>query len=163
MSIHLVHDVGYWDAHVIQEDSRFYWRCFFRYGERLLVRGVPLPFYGDCPRAKSYGATHVSQYNQIKRWAWGVSDVPFVFLNMLTHPEIPLRLRLYRFMNLVFNHLMWVAMPLLLLFGASIPGYLAVLSQATGIHMVGAYDYSLTSTSDYLGFTSAMILTITLA
>jgi hypothetical protein len=82
---------------------------------------------------------------------------------MLTHPEIPLWLRLYRFMNLVFNHLMWVAMPLLLLFGASIPGDLAVLSQATGIHIVGAYDYSLTSTSDYLGFTSAMILTITLA
>jgi hypothetical protein len=53
-------------------------------------------------------------------------------------------------------------MPLLLLFGASIPGYLAVLSQATGIHLVGAYDYALTRTSDYLGFTSAMILTVTL-
>ncbi|MFY9616400.1 MAG: hypothetical protein WAT58_13470, partial [Candidatus Dormiibacterota bacterium] len=163
MSLQMVRDVGYWDPHVIQEDSRFFWRSFFRYGERLKVVPICMPFYGDCPRAKSYGATHVSQYNQIKRWAWGVSDVPFVFLNMLTHPEIPLRLRLYRFMNLVFNHLMWVAMPLLLLFGASIPGYLAVLSQATGIHMVGAYDYSLTSTSDYLGFTSAMILTITLA
>jgi hypothetical protein len=163
MSMQLVRDVGYWDPHVIQEDSRFFWRCFFRYGARLKVVPVCLPFYGDCPRARTYGATHVSQYNQIKRWAWGVSDVPFVFLNMLTHPEIPIGLRVYRFGNLVFNHLMWVAMPLLLLFGASIPGYLAVLSQATGIHLVGAYDYSLTSTSDYLGFTSAMILTITLA
>ena len=163
MSMHLVRDVGYWDPHVIQEDSRFFWRAFFRYGDRLKVVPVNMPFYGDCPRARTYGATHVSQYNQIKRWAWGVTDVPFVFLNVLTHPEIPVWLRVYRFMNLVFNHLMWVSMPLLLLFGASIPGYLAVLSQATGIHLVGAYDYSLTSTSDYLGFTSAMILTITLA
>ena len=162
MSMQLVRDVGYWDPHVIQEDSRFFWRCFFRYGHRLKVVAISLPIYGDCPRARGYGQTHVSQYNQIKRWAWGVSDVPFVFLNMLTHPEIPLRLRLHRFLNLVFNHLMWVAMPLLLLFGASIPGYLAVLSQATGIHLVGAYDYSLTPTSDYLGFTSSMILTITL-
>ena len=162
MSLHLVRDVGYWDPHVIQEDSRFFWRCFFRYGDRLKVVPVNMPFYGDCPRARTYGATHASQYNQIKRWAWGVSDVPFVFLNMLTHPEIPVRLRVYRFLNLVFNHLMWVSMPLLLLFGASIPGYLAVLSQATGIHLVGAYDYSLTPTSDYLGFTSAAILTVTL-
>jgi len=94
MSMQLVRDVGYWDPHVIQEDSRFYWRSFFRYGARLQVRGVPLPFYGDCPRARSWGTTHVSQYNQIKRWAWGVTDVPFVFLNALTHSEIPPLLRI---------------------------------------------------------------------
>ncbi|MFN2465401.1 MAG: hypothetical protein ABR598_03945 [Candidatus Dormibacteria bacterium] len=162
MSLHLTRDVGYWDPHVIQEDSRFFWRCFFRYGDRLEVIGVPMPIYGDCPRAKTYAGTHASQYNQIKRWAWGVSDVPFVFLNMMTHPEIPLWLRVYRFLLLVFNHLMWVGMPLLLLFGASIPGYLAILSGWTGIHIVGAYDYSLTRVADYLGITSAVILTLTL-
>ena len=163
MSMHLVRDVGYWDPHVIQEDSRFYWRAFFRYGDRLRVIAVPLPFYGDCPRAKSYSTTHVSQYNQIKRWAWGVSDVPFVFLNMISHPEIPIRLRLYRFALLVFNHLMWVAMPLLLLFGASIPGWLVLLHQWTGIDFGGTVDYSLTAWSDWLGFTIAGILTVTLA
>ncbi|HEY8740767.1 MAG TPA: hypothetical protein VIN56_09270 [Candidatus Dormibacteraeota bacterium] len=162
MSLHLTRDVGYWDPHVIQEDSRFFWRCFFRYGARLRIVGVPMPIYGDCPRAKTYGGTHASQYNQIKRWAWGVSDVPFVFLNMMTHREIPLWLRVYRFLLLVFNHLMWVGMPLLLLFGASIPGYLAVLSNWTGIHISGPYDYSLTHVSDYLGITSAVILTLTL-
>src|SRR5438309_10272526 len=77
MSLHMVRDVGYWDPHVIQEDSRLYWRCYFRYGRRLKVRSVWLPIYGDCPRSKSYAGTHASQYNQIKRWAWGVSDVPF--------------------------------------------------------------------------------------
>lgn len=162
MSMQLVRDVGYWDPHVIQEDSRFYWRSFFRYGSRLQVRGVALPFYGDCPRARSWGTTHVSQYNQIKRWAWGVSDVPFVFLNMLTHNEIPLRLRVYKFLLLVFNHLMWVAMPILLFFGASIPGQLAALSTWTGIHFTGPTDYSLTKLSDYLGYVIAGILTFTL-
>ena len=162
MSMQLVRDVGYWDPHVIQEDSRFYWRAFFRYGGRLRVHGVPLPFYGDCPRARTWGTTHVSQYNQIKRWAWGVSDVPFVFLNMLTHREIPLWLRAYKFTLLVFNHLMWVAMPILLFFGASIPGQLAAVSTWTGIHFIGATDYSLTRMSDYLGYVIAGILTFTL-
>jgi len=162
MSLHLIRDVGYWDPHVIQEDSRFFWRCFFRYGERLEVIGVPMPIYGDCPRAKTYAGTHASQYSQIKRWAWGVSDIPFVFLNMMTHPEIPLWLRVHRFLLLVFNHLMWVGMPLLLLFGASIPGYLAVLSNWTGIHIAGPYDYSLTGFADDLGIASAVILSLTL-
>ncbi|MFN2462520.1 MAG: hypothetical protein ABR573_01290 [Candidatus Dormibacteria bacterium] len=162
MSLHLTRDVGYWDPHVIQEDSRFFWRCFFRYGERLRMVGVPMPIYGDCPRARTYSGTHASQYSQIKRWAWGVSDIPFVFLNMMTHPEIPLGLRIHRFLMLVFNHLMWVGMPLLLLFGASIPGYLAILSNWTGIHIVGPYDYSLTGMADDLGIASGVILSLTL-
>jgi hypothetical protein len=165
LSMHLIHDVGYWDPHVIQEDSRFYWRCFFRYGRRLKVRPVALPIYGDCPRSKSYTATHVSQYNQIKRWAWGVSDIPFVFFNALTHPEIPLWLRLYRFGLLEFNHLLWVAMPLLIFFGASLPTYFVALTHLLGIHFPGGvfYDYSLQPVSDQLGSLAGGILTVTLA
>ena len=163
MSMHFVRDVGYWDPHVIQEDSRFFWRAFFRYGSRLKVRPVCIPIYGDCPRSKTYTGTHASQYNQIKRWAWGVSDVPFVFLNTLTHPEIPLYLRTYRFALLVFNHLLWVAMPVLLFFGASIPSYLAFLSDVTQIHFPGAYDYHLAVVSNNFGLMSLTVLVATLA
>jgi hypothetical protein len=163
MSMHLVRDVGYWDPHVIQEDSRFFWRCFFRYGDRLRIRPVTLPFYGDCPRSKTYAATHVSQYNQIKRWAWGVSDIPFVFVNMLSHPEISLWRRLYRFALLEFNHLTWVAMPLLLFFGASLPGYFATISDTFGVHFPHAYDFHLANVSTAFGYLSAGILTVTLA
>jgi hypothetical protein len=49
--------------------------------------------FGDAPRARDYASTHVSQYNQIKRWAWGATDVPYVCVRMLSHPEIPWRLR----------------------------------------------------------------------
>jgi len=162
MSMQLVEDVGYWDPHVIQEDSRFFWRCFFRYGARLKVRPVCLPIYGDAPRSKTYTGTHQSQYNQIRRWAWGVSDIPFVFFNTITHPEIPLRLRLQRFGLLVFNHLTWVAMPLLLLFGASIPGYLATLSTVLRVNVPHVFDWSLNTMSTDLGLASSGILTVTL-
>jgi hypothetical protein len=162
MSMHLIHDVGYWDPHVIQEDSRFYWRCFFRYGARLKVKGVFLPIYGDCPRSKSYARTHASQYSQIRRWAWGVSDVPFVFLNVLLHPEIPLRLRIQKFGLLVFNHFLWVSMPFLLLFGASLPGYFVFLSDAVGLHFPAPYDFHLVANANLLILLSSGILTLTL-
>jgi hypothetical protein len=168
-SMHLIRDVGYWDSQVIQEDSRFFWRAFFRYGARLKVRPVCLPIYGDCPRSKTYVGTHASQYNQIKRWAWGVSDIPFVFINVLSHPEIPLWRRVYRFFLLQFNHLTWVAMPLLILFGASLPTYFSHLSDLVyGLFphtalFAQAYDFSLRVDSSGLGVLSLGILAVTLA
>ena len=55
-TLHLVHDVGYWATDAIPEDSRFYWKSYFRYGDRF--RAVPLfiPIYGDAVRAAATGA-----------------------------------------------------------------------------------------------------------
>src|SRR5207245_10955126 len=63
-SLEFVQRVGYWDKDVIPEDSRFYWKAFFTFGERFSVKSVYLPLYGDSPQARDYAATHVSQYNQ---------------------------------------------------------------------------------------------------
>jgi cellulose synthase/poly-beta-1,6-N-acetylglucosamine synthase-like glycosyltransferase len=149
MSMHLVSDVGYWDDDVIPEDSRFFWKSFFRYGEKLHVRPAFLPVFGDAPRARDYAATHVSQYNQIKRWAWGATDIPYVSVRMLQHPEIPWKLRAQRFMHLIFNHLTWATLPVLLFFGGALPATIDL-------------DYSLSPTSVIIGWTTAGILTITL-
>ena len=149
MSMRLLDDVGYWDSDVIPEDSRFFWKSFFRYGEKLNVRPAFLPVFGDAPRARDYASTHVSQYNQIKRWAWGATDVPYVTLRMLEHPEIPTRLRLRRYMNLVFNHLTWTTLPMLLFFGGALPAMIDL-------------DYSLSTEAAVIGWGTAGILTFTL-
>ncbi len=150
MSLQMVHQVGYWDEDVIPEDSRFYWKAFFRFGERFRMVPVQLPLYGDAPRARDYASTHVSQYNQIKRWAWGASDFPYVVLNILRHPEIPLWLRMRRFGYMAFNHLSWATLPILLIFGLSVPQLIDL-------------DYSLSTRAQLLGFISAGLLTVTLS
>ena len=149
MSMRLLDDVGYWDSDVIPEDSRFFWKSFFRFGERLHVRPAFMRVFGDAPRARTYASTHASQYNQIKRWAWGASDVPYVTLRMLEHPEIPLRLRARRYMNLVFNHLTWTTLPMLLFFGGALPALIDL-------------DYSLSTEAFWIGWPTAGILTFTL-
>src|SRR5207302_449214 len=99
MSMDLVIKAGYWDDDVIPEDSRFYWKSFFATHGRLKVVPIFLPIYGDAPEASDRGMpwervkTHANQYNQIKRWAWGVSDVPYVTVRLLRHAEISLWLR----------------------------------------------------------------------
>jgi cellulose synthase/poly-beta-1,6-N-acetylglucosamine synthase-like glycosyltransferase len=149
LSLQLLADVGYWDSDVIPEDSRFFWKAFFHCGGKLNTRPAFLPVYGDAPRARGYAATHASQYNQIKRWAWGATDIPYVTSRMLSHPEIPWRRRARRYANLIFNHLTWATLPLLLFFGGALPAFIDL-------------DYSLSSTAALLGSVSASILTITL-
>ena len=58
-------------------------------------------------------------------------------------------MRARRYANLIFNHLTWATLPLLLFFGGALPAFIDL-------------DYSLSSTSAFLGSLSASILTITL-
>jgi cellulose synthase/poly-beta-1,6-N-acetylglucosamine synthase-like glycosyltransferase len=154
-SLKFVKEAGYWDKDVIPEDSRFFWKAFFKFGEKFAVKPCYLPLYGDSPTSKlrgidGYAGAHKSQYNQIKRWAWGITDVPYVLARLFKHSEIPLGLRLQRFMNLFLNHLNWIFLPIFLLFGASIPVWVSV-------------DFSLTDFGSTFWMYSTAIMTTALS
>src|SRR5262249_13631776 len=125
-------------------------KSFFRSGKRFSMKSAYLPLYGDSPQSRDYASTHLSQYNQIKRWAWGITDVPYVLRRLFRHPEIPLWLRLRRFGNLFLNHLNWIFVPVLLMFGSSLPVLVSV-------------DFSLTDLGQNLWFYSSLILSATLS
>ncbi|HET7685636.1 MAG TPA: glycosyltransferase family 2 protein [Candidatus Limnocylindria bacterium] len=120
-TLHLVHEVGYWATDAIPEDSRFYWKSFFTYGDRF--RAVPLfiPIYGDAVRAKSYWRSLATQYMQARRWAWGVTDIPYVVQNAIRHREIPFWSRAWRVLNLFGEHINWAIAPFVIMFGATVP------------------------------------------
>ena len=120
-TLKLVHEVGYWATDAIPEDSRFYWKSYFTYGDRF--RAVPLyiPIYGDAVRARGYTRSLVVQYGQIRRWAWGVTDIPYVIQNAIRHREIPLRSRVWRIANLFAEHINWAIAPFVILFGSNLP------------------------------------------
>jgi hypothetical protein len=120
-TLHLVHEVGYWATDAIPEDSRFYWKSFFTYGDRF--RAVPLfiPIYGDAVRAKTYWRSLVSQYMQARRWAWGVTDLPYVVQNAIAHPEISFWSRAWRIGYLFAEHINWAIAPFVIIFGATVP------------------------------------------
>jgi hypothetical protein len=86
----------------------------------------------------------------MKRWAWGITDIPYVLKRLFKHPEIPLMLRLRRFSNLALNHLNWIFLPIMLMFGAWLPVWTSV-------------DFSLTDLGQNLTFYSGWILTATLS
>ena len=121
VSLQTVHDVGYWATDAIPEDSRFYWKSFFRYGGQFRATPLFIPIYGDAVRARSYGRSLVEQYTQIRRWAWGVTDIPYFIENALKHSEIPLGERISRLFDLWMDHINWAVAPFILMFGGILP------------------------------------------
>ena len=121
VSLRTVHEVDYWATDAIPEDSRFYWKSFFRFSGDFRALTLFIPMYGDAVRAKSYPRSLVQQYTQIRRWAWGVTDVPYYIQNAFAHREIPRRLRVRRLFDLWLDHINWAIAPFIIIFGSNLP------------------------------------------
>lgn len=118
LSYELLAKADFWDPAIIQEDSRLYWRTFFAVGEKLEVQPLYVPVYGNVICDKTFLGTLKSQYKQIKRWAWGATDLPFVFSQSLKHSEISIFLRIKSIVWLFFSHMNWVVLPIITFLGA---------------------------------------------
>jgi hypothetical protein len=121
VSLQTLHEVDYWATDAIPEDSRFYWKSFFRYSGEFHAVPLFMPIYGDAVRARSYPRSLIQQYTQIRRWAWGVTDIPYYIRNALAHSEIPRMTRVRRLLDLWLDHLNWAIAPFVIIFGSNLP------------------------------------------
>lgn len=121
------HDVGYWDVDVIPEDSRMFFKVFFALGHEREVKVQPifLPVLADAAEGPSFWTTIASHYRQTRRWAWGVSDVPYVLSRAFEHETVPLWARLRRVAFYAEEHVCWPTHWFLLTIGANLVAYIA--------------------------------------
>ena len=107
LSFRLLVEVGYWDTDVIPEDYRIFFKAFFAKEGRVEVEPIFLPSSADAAESTSTWKTFLNDYQQKKRWAWGVSDIP-TFVEMYTKYrggwEFNKILRLWRVFE---DHLLW--------------------------------------------------------
>lgn len=121
LSLKTVAEVGFWGVDVIPEDYHLFFKTYFKKGERVKVVPIFLPILVQAALSTSQWKTLVNQYEQFKRWAWGVSDLPFVVRNYFTHSEISLWDRTIRLIHLFENHLVWPTNWFILTLGATLP------------------------------------------
>ncbi|OGG11640.1 hypothetical protein A2Z00_01115 [Candidatus Gottesmanbacteria bacterium RBG_13_45_10] len=113
--------VGYWGVDVIPEDYHLFFKAYFALGEKVRTKSIFLPILLDSAESHGFWRTMVNQYEQSKRWAWGVSDVPFVVRNALLHGEIPFFDRARRVLQLLEQHVFWPSNWFILTIGSVIP------------------------------------------
>jgi hypothetical protein len=106
----------------IVEDGHQFWRSYFAFDGKHEVIPIFLPIYQDAVMADGYKKTLKAQFVQIRRWAWGASDIAYVAkYAFFQKNSIPFHDRLFKFLRLFEGHLSWATAPLILLFGAIIP------------------------------------------
>lgn len=121
LSLATVKTVGFWGTDVIPEDYHLFFKTYFKLGEKVSVVPIFLPVLADAAESTSWWRTFINQYEQIKRWAWGVSDDPWVIKNYFLHPEIPFWDKTLKIFHLLEDHIVWPTNWFILILGGSIP------------------------------------------
>jgi hypothetical protein len=142
LSWRAVHAVGFWDVDVIPEDSHMCFKVLFHFGRRVKVRPIFLPVYADAAEGATLGRTLQNQYHQILRWAWGVSDIPYVAIGALRARNLPWHLRIMRVVWYIEEHLMWPSHWFLLTLGGLLP---KLINPAYAQSQLGLWQSSLVS------------------
>jgi hypothetical protein len=89
MSLKTLVEIDFWDTTVVNEDSRQFWRAYFKFDGDHEVVPIFTPVYMDAVLANSYWQTIKNQYLQKKRWYYGVEHFPYVVINSIKNKQIP--------------------------------------------------------------------------
>lgn len=119
-------DMDFWSTRTIVEDGHQFWRSYFRYDGHYNVTPVFVPIYQDAVMNDKLTKTLHAQYVQLRRWAYGASDIPYVAERVLTKKRTaPLWDASLKLARLVDSHIGWASAPFILLFGAFMPLFLS--------------------------------------
>ncbi|MEO8862955.1 MAG: hypothetical protein ABI354_01390, partial [Candidatus Saccharimonadales bacterium] len=115
-------DTDYWSVRTIVEDGHQFWRSYFRYDGNHDVYPIYVPIYQDAVLSTTYRKTLKAQFIQLRRWAWGASDVAYVAeKGFFTDNKVPKLDLIFKFARLLEGHVTWAVAPLILAFSAFIP------------------------------------------
>ncbi len=121
LSLLMLEKIGYWDTDIIPEDWHIFLQAFFTLGEKVKTIPLFLIVSRDAVKSKTLFGTFVSRYEQEKRWAWGITDIPYAIHKFFT-TDIPLLPKFFRVFYVIEAHLLWPASFFILTLSASIPG-----------------------------------------
>lgn len=102
-----VDDIGYWDTDVIPEDYRLFFKSYFAKQGQFWAKPIFLPIYADAAESTGWWSTMVNQYEQLKRWAWGVSDDAYIIRQYVLAENIPFWDKTVRVLKTVEDHFLW--------------------------------------------------------
>lgn len=121
VSFYLLDKVGYWDPDIIPEDYHIFFKTFYKTRGELEVEAIYLPLHADAPEGDNVWQTAKNQYSQFQRWAWGVSDDPYVIKNYFLVPGVPFFTKTFRLLSLMREHFLWPVNWFIVTLGISVP------------------------------------------
>lgn len=133
LSLRLLRSVGYWDTNVIPEDYRIFFKTFFATKGRVEVESIFLPVSMDAAQSTTFWKTMFNQYEQVKRWAWGVADDQYVIRQTVLTEGLPPGEKILRVARLMEDHFLWPVNWFAITIGALLPPLLNPIFSRTVI------------------------------
>lgn len=120
-SMKLAAEIGFWDVDVVPEDYRFFFKAYFAKKGDLEVEPIFLPIMADAAESHGFWSTMINQYEQIKRWAWGVSDDAYIIKQWAVAEGIPFWDKTIRVLKTIEDHFLWPVNWFAITIGALLP------------------------------------------
>ena len=115
-------EMKFWSKRTIVEDGHQYWRSYFHFNGQYAVTPIYVPIYQDAVLSDTYRRTLKAQFIQLRRWAYGASDVPYVATRVLSRRRtVPFGGGLARLFRLVDGHVTLASMAILVAVGGWVP------------------------------------------
>jgi cellulose synthase/poly-beta-1,6-N-acetylglucosamine synthase-like glycosyltransferase len=143
LSFKLLDDAGYWDPDKIPEDWGIFFKSFFKVGGGVEVNPIYLPLYTDAAESTTTFKTLKSQYAQLTRWAWGVSDHPWIMLSYLKDRKTNFFDKTTRLVTFLWGHFLWPVNWFIITIGLTLP---TLLNPAFGRTSLGYMVPQISST-----------------
>lgn len=118
-------DVDFWQKDIVSEDSRIFLQAFVKYHGDYRVVPMFLPVSLDTVVGKNYPEALKALYKQLRRWAWGVENLPVMIEKFRQDPLIPLRKKVRHIFNYVEGMYTWATAPFLIFLLGWLPLWLA--------------------------------------
>ena len=121
LSWKLLEEAGFWDVDVIPEDWHLFFKAFFSHKGQVDVESLPLPLYADAAEGSGYWDSVKSNYLQVRRWAWGITDLAYAVRMYKNNRDVPFGNFAFRMARAIEHHVLWRVNFFIIPFGATIP------------------------------------------
>lgn len=115
-------EMDFWSKRTIVEDGHQYWRSWFYFGGKYEVIPIYVPIYQDAVLSDTYVKTLKAQFVQLRRWAYGASDVPYVATRVFSRKRnVPFWAGFTRLVRLLDGHVTLASVSVIVTFGGWVP------------------------------------------
>ncbi|MFA6446675.1 MAG: glycosyltransferase family 2 protein [Patescibacteria group bacterium] len=125
MTLRMLVDVDFHPYDMVNEDSRIFLKGLIKYHGHYRVTPIYLPVSMDTVMSGSYIKALTALYLQMRRWAWGVENFPYMAQEFSRDKAMPFMVKIRFMFKQVEGMYTWATVPLLIFLLGRLPFWFA--------------------------------------
>ncbi|MBP9869041.1 glycosyltransferase family 2 protein [Patescibacteria group bacterium] len=121
MPLRMLMDVNFWQKDIVSEDSRIFLQGLIAYHGAYRVTPMYVPVSMDTVMTGNYWQALIALYKQLRRWAWGVENFPFMVRAFARDKDMPFGVKFSFIWKQLEGMYTWGTAPLLIFILGRLP------------------------------------------